>query len=127
MRRFILLILFAMLLCCSRYPAMAQSLDITDITIAGDPAGGMTPPGAVTWTETTDRFEIPFDTDPGGFFAPVWQTHHAPDMMEMYSLRDVGSGGAAAPVPEPASILLVGSGFLLVGGLWKRHLQQMRK
>ncbi len=127
MRRFMLLVLFAMFLCCSRHPATAQSLDITDITIPGGPAVGTTPPGAVVWMETVDRFEIPCDADQGGIFAPAWQTHHAPDMMDMSSLQDVGSDGAAAPVPEPASILLVGSGFLLVGGLWKRHLQQMRK
>jgi len=111
-----LLVLFTMLMCCFQHPAMAQRLDMTDIMTPCDIADETMPSGVATWTARTERFEIGLNGDPDWFSA-----------MDTSSLLDAGPGGAAAPVPEPASILLVGSGFLLVGGLWKRHQQQMRK
>lgn len=64
----------------------------------------------------TDRFDLESDVH---MYRSGWM--HAP-----LSMREVTIANPAAPVPEPSSILLVGSGLLLVGGLLKRRQQQSR-
>ena len=125
MRRFIVMVLFTMLI-CFQHPAMAQCLHVRDIMATGDIGRDMTPPDAARGLMRTDRLGADLD---GNIHATTaaWHTHQGGGVPEGSSLEHVGEIKAAAPVPEPASILLLGSGFLLVGGLWKRRQQQTRK
>lgn len=126
MLRFIIMILFSMFICCCEHTAMAQSLEIRDFTTPGDFTLHLTPPNATNDLGTMDGLETDLDGNLDGL-SPVWHTHQSLGIMNGLSMDEIRKVKPAAPVPEPASILLVGSGFMLVGGLWKRRQQQSRK
>ena len=125
MRRFMLTAIFTMLI-CFQHPAMAQCLHVRDTMTPGDIGLDTPPPDPAIGQMKTNRSRTDLDGDLCAT-SPAWHAHQSVGVPDGSALEGVGEVKTAAPVPEPASILLVGSGFLLVGGLWKRRQQQTRK